>query len=175
MDKSKSIYRAAGHYHWVLLTFIIVIIIIVIINDIWFVYLSIFIANKFILTTVNKNFSYFKSFKILLTCRISPPEVFSRRGGDVLRMCWGFPGVYLCMAVILIKLQSGFVEIALLCWCSPVGFLHFWEHLPWRTPLEDCFWTEIILYTILNLFFLIKYTFEDFEISVFFVILIRLY
>ena len=92
MDKSKSIYRAAGHYHWVLLTFIIVIIIIVIINDIWFVYLSIFIANKFILTTVNKNFSYFKSFKILLTCRISPPEVFSRRGGcfvDVLRISGG--------------------------------------------------------------------------------------
>ena len=80
MDKSKSIYRAAGHYHWVLLTFIIVIIIIVIINNIWFVYLSIFIANKFLLTTVNKNFSYFKLFKILLTCRISPPEVLYRRG-----------------------------------------------------------------------------------------------
>ena len=121
MDKSKSIYRAAGHYHWVLLTFIIVIIIIVIINNIWFVYLSIFIANKFILTTVNKNFSYFKSFKILLTCRISPPEVISRRGG-VLWMCWGFPGAYLCMGVILTKLQSAFVELVLLCWCSFCGF-----------------------------------------------------
>ena len=41
--------------------------------------------------------------------------------GDVLWMCWKFPGAYLCMRVILIKLQSGFVEIALLCWCSPVG------------------------------------------------------
>ena len=89
--------------------------------------------------------------------------------GGVLRICWGFPGAYLCMGVILIKLQSGFVEIALLCWCSPVGFLHFWEHLPWRTPLEDYFWTEIILYAIFNLFFLIKYTFEDFKISVIYI------
>ena len=29
-----------------------------------------------------------------------------------------------CMGVILIKLCSGFVEIALLFWCSPVGLLH---------------------------------------------------
>ena len=89
--------------------------------------------------------------------------------GGVLRMCCEFPGACLCMGVILIKLQSGFVEIALLCWCFPVGFLHFWEHLPWRTPLEDCFWTEVILYVIFNLFFLIKYTFEDFKISVIYI------
>ena len=59
--------------------------------------------------------------------------------GGVLGMFWGFPGAYLCMSVILIKLQSGFIEIMLLCWCSPVGLLHAWGHLPWRTPLEDCF------------------------------------
>ena len=89
--------------------------------------------------------------------------------GGVLRMCWEFPGACLCMGVILIKLQSGFVEITLLCWCSPVGLLHVWGHLPWRTPLEDCFWTEIILHAIFNLFFLIKYTFEDFKISVIYI------
>ena len=80
-------------------------------------------------------------------------------------MCLGFSGAYLCMGVILIKLRGGFFEIALLCWCSPVGLLHVWGYLPWR-KLEDCFRTEIILYTIFNLFFLIKYTFEDFKISV---------
>ena len=57
----------------------------------------------------------------------------------VLQMCCGFLQAYLWMSVILIKLQSDFVEIALLCWCSPVGLLHVWGHLPWRTPLEDCF------------------------------------
>ena len=82
----------------------------------------------------------------------------------VLKM--GFPGAYLCMGVILMKLQSDFVEIAILCWCSPVGLLHVWEHHPWRTPLEDCFWTDIILYSVFNLFFLMKYTFENFKISV---------
>ena len=45
-----------------------------------FVYLISFIANEFLLATVYKNFSNFKSFKIVLTCRISPPEVFSRKG-----------------------------------------------------------------------------------------------
>ena len=67
----------------------------------------------------------------------SPRGVLPDRG--VLQMCCGFSGAYLCMSVILIKLQRGFVEIALLCWCSPVGLLHVWAHLPWRTPLEDCF------------------------------------
>ena len=79
---------------------------------------------------------------------------------------WKSKNADMCMGVILIKLQSGFVQIVLLCWCSPVRLLHFWGHLPWRTPLEDCFWMEIILYAIFNLFFLIKYTFEDFKISV---------
>ena len=31
---------------------------------------------------------------------------------------------------------------------------------------EDCFWTEIILYRVFNLFFLMKYTFKDFKVSV---------
>ena len=53
MEESKSISRAPGYYHWALVIIIIIIVIIIIL----FVYLSIFIANKFLLTTVNKNFS----------------------------------------------------------------------------------------------------------------------
>ena len=41
----------------------------------------------------------------------------------ILQMCCEFSGVYLCMGVISIKLQNGFVEMALLH-CSPVGLLH---------------------------------------------------
>ena len=52
----------------------------------------------------------------------SPRSVFPEEG--VLRMCCKFSGVFLCVGVILIKLQSGFVEIALLRCCSPVGLLH---------------------------------------------------
>ena len=52
----------------------------------------------------------------------------SRRGvlpeEGVLQMCCKFSGAYLCVGVILTKLQSGFVEIALLHCCSPVGLLH---------------------------------------------------
>ena len=57
MGESKSIFRVPGYYHWVLVTFIIIIIIIVIIIIILLVYLSIFIAIEFLLTSVNKNFS----------------------------------------------------------------------------------------------------------------------
>ena len=43
----------------------------------------------------------------------------------ILRMCCKFSGAYLCVGVILIRLQSG-SEIALLRCCSPVGLLHVW-------------------------------------------------
>ena len=55
----------------------------------------------------------------------SPRGVFPKE--SVLKMCCEFSGVYLCMAVILIKLQNGFVENALLCCCSPVSLLLVWE------------------------------------------------
>ena len=74
-----------------------------------FVYLSIFSVNKCLLRTVNKDFLWFKSFKVL-------PEK------GVLRMCYKLLVDYLCVGVISIKLQSGFVVIALLH-CSPVGLL----------------------------------------------------
>ena len=84
----------------------------------------------------------------------------------VLRMCCEFPGAYLCMGVILIKLESGFVEVALLRCCSPVGLLHVWGASSLETtsgkllPNGDNF-----VYNF-KLIFLIKYTFEDFKISV---------
>ena len=54
MEESTSFSSAPGYYHWVRVVFVIIIIIIIIIL---IVYLSIFIANKFHLTTVNKNYS----------------------------------------------------------------------------------------------------------------------
>ena len=41
----------------------------------------------------------------------------------------------------------------------------FAEHLSWRAPLEDCFWANIVLCSVFNLFFLVKYTFDDFKFS----------
>ena len=50
MEESKCIPRVLGYYHWVIVIIIIIIIIILSIC------LSTFIANKFLLTTVNKTF-----------------------------------------------------------------------------------------------------------------------
>ena len=55
----------------------------------------------------------------------SPRGVLPEEG--VLRMCCEFSRAHLCVGVILIKLQTGFVEIALLHCCSPVGLLHVCE------------------------------------------------
>ena len=94
-----------------------------------FVYLFIFSVSKFLLRTVNKNLLYFKSFNIPLNCKSSRPEVSSCRRKFHQRGCslksWDFWGAYLCVGVILINLPSGFVEMALLHCCSPVGLLHF--------------------------------------------------
>ena len=49
MEESKCIPRVLGYYHWVI---VIIIIIIIILS----ICLSTFIANKFLLTTVNKTF-----------------------------------------------------------------------------------------------------------------------
>ena len=91
--------------------------------------------------------------------------VLPEEGRGVLQMCCGCPGACLWMGVILIKLQSSFVEIALLRWCSPVGLLHVWG----ASSLENTSGGLLLngdncVYNF-NLFFLIKYTFEDFKIS----------
>ena len=51
MEESKCIPRVLGYYHWVIVIIIIIIIIIIL-----SICLSTFIANKFLLTTVNKTF-----------------------------------------------------------------------------------------------------------------------
>ena len=54
----------------------------------------------------------------------------SLRGGlpeeGVLRVCCEFAGAYLCVGVILIKLQSDFIEIVLLFCYSLGNLLHVW-------------------------------------------------
>ena len=116
----------------------------------------------------------------LLTCRSSLPEM----------ICWGniFCGcavhswrAHLCMGVISLKLQNGFVGIALLRGCSPVGLLgictaYFLQNTPGGLLLNiDNFMYNFqfilfnklcFLWTIFNLFFSINYTFEDFNVSV---------
>ena len=52
----------------------------------------------------------------------SPRGVLPEEG--VLQMCCGFSGAYQCVGMFLIKLQSSFVEIALLYCFSLLGFLH---------------------------------------------------
>ena len=114
MRESKSFSKSPGYYHWVPVIFIFL-----------FVYLSIFSVNKSLLTTVKKSISWFKSFKILLKCRNSAPEVFCHRR-VFCRCVTNFRGTYLCVGVISTKLQSGFVEMTLLRCCSPVVLLHVW-------------------------------------------------
>ena len=91
----------------------------------------------------------------------SPRGVLPEEG--VMRMCCEFFGLYLCVGMILIKLQSGFVEIMLLHYCSLVGLCHVC-----RASFLEKTSRRLILCTIFNLywFFLINYTFEDFKVSI---------
>ena len=59
--------------------------------------------------------------------RISRPEVFPQL--RVLKICSKFTGEHPCRRAISVKLQSNFIEIALLHGCSPVNLLHIF-----RTP-----------------------------------------
>ena len=55
-------------------------------------------------------------------CRSSRSEV-----KDVLKICSKFTGKHPCRSVVLIKLQSSFIEIALRHWCSPVNLLRIFR------------------------------------------------
>ena len=106
------------------------------------------------------------SFKIPLTCRSSPPEVFSQRcsprGGcyaDVLRIFWG------------VSLRGyDFNKVAKrFCWDHASALLFSC----WLVSCLQSIFLEktsgrLILCTIFNLywFFLINYTFEDFKVSI---------
>ena len=101
-----------------------------------FIY-SFFGFNKFPLRTVNKNLFIilYKTFKILLKCNSFQNPSETSPGGG------SSPDVLHC--------------------CSPVGFLYIFR----ASFLENRFWTKMILYRIYNLFFLIKYPFENFKVS----------
>ena len=75
-----------------------------------------------------KSIQIFKYLKSPFTrFRSSRPEVFLTKG--VPEICAKFTGAHACRGVILIKLQSNFIEIALRHGCSPVNLLHIF-----RTP-----------------------------------------
>ena len=64
--------------------------------------------------------------------RSSHPELFLRKG--VLKICSKFTGEHPCRSVILMKLQSNLIEIALRHGCSPVNLLLiFWTPFPRNT------------------------------------------
>ena len=67
----------------------------------------------------------------------SPPEVFLRRG--VLKIWSKFTGEHPCQSVILMKLQSSFIEITLRHECFPVNLLNISGHPFIRTSQEGCF------------------------------------
>ena len=60
---------------------------------------------------------------LLVQSRSSHPEVGAHRKG-VLKICSKFTGEQPCRNVILIKLQSNFIEITLRHRYSPVNMLH---------------------------------------------------
>ena len=69
----------------------------------------------------------------------SPPKVYLAK--VVLYICSSkFTGERQCRSVILIKLQSNFIEITLQHGCSPVNLLHIFITPVLRPPLEGCFW-----------------------------------
>ena len=79
--------------------------------------------------------------------RSSRPEAFLRK--DVLKICSKFTEKHPCRSVILIKLQSNFIEIALLQHgCSPVNLLHIFRTLFIRTTMEGCLWSSSRISTI---------------------------
>ena len=57
--------------------------------------------------------------------RSSHPEVFQRRG--LLKICSKYNGEHPCRSVILIKMQSNFIEITLRHECSPINLLHIFR------------------------------------------------
>ena len=127
------------------------------------VYLSIFSANKVILTTLNKTFHNLTLVIFFLHAETVPQRCSSGGGCsvDVLRI---FKGV--SVGVILIKLQSGFFEIALLSCFSPVGLLRAWGAHSLDSTSGRLLLNRDNLDTIFDLFFLIKCTFGNFKVSV---------
>ena len=70
-------------------------------------------------------------------CRSSRPKVFLGKG--ILEICSKCTGEHPCLSVILIKLQSNFIEITIRHGCSPVNLLHIFRSLFLRTLLDGYF------------------------------------
>ena len=142
MEERKNFSEAPRSCHWTLISFIL------------FIHFLFFSVIQFLLTTVNANFLEFNSFKILLTYRSSP-----QRCSPIKRYFSGLLQIfseYRYLGVMSIKLESGFVKISSLLGCSPVNL-----YLVCITPsLENncrrLFWTQIAVYTIFNLLFLVN-------------------
>ena len=66
-----------------------------------------------------------------------PSWVFLEK--SFLKICTKFTEEHPHQNVILMWLQSNFIEKKLRCGCSPVNLLHIFRTLFLRTPLEDCF------------------------------------
>ena len=73
-----------------------------------------------------------------ISARDNHPEVIS--GKFVLKICSKSTGKHPCRSVILIKLQSDFIEITLRHRCSPVNLLHIFK----TTFVSDHFGTLCI-------------------------------
>ena len=73
--------------------------------------------------------------------RSSPPEVFLGKG--ILKICSKFTGEHPHQSVILIKLQSSFLEITLRHECSPVNLLHIFR----TTFYKNNSWGLLLKYT----------------------------
>ena len=74
--------------------------------------------------------------------RSSHPEVFL--GKSVLKICSKFTGEHPCWSTISIKLLCNFIEIALWYGCSPLTLLQIFRAPFLRTPLDGCFWLELV-------------------------------
>ena len=96
-----------------------------------------FQERKLCLTTEQQQ-GQLKAIKLKIF-RSSPSEVSVRK--SVMKTCSKFTGEQPCRSVVLIKLQSSFIEVALRHGCSPVNLLHIFisEHFFLRTSREDCF------------------------------------
>ena len=68
--------------------------------------------------------------------------MFLRKGW--LKICSKFTGEHTCRSVILIKLQSNFIEISLRHGCFPVNLLHLFRTLFSRNTSEWLFLKRLV-------------------------------
>ena len=128
------------------------------------------ISVKIVLFYISKQgFPYFVhvyiEFQYSRRFRSSHPEVFLVK--SVLEKCNKFTGEHPCQSVILIKLQSNFIEIILRYECCPVNWLHIF-----RTPVDCCFWRSAQALYSLNanetfLMFTLEQIYTDSKLKVF--------